>query len=827
MPVDQQTPWNIRSYDDDIDTADQARPVLPEAGEVKAAYQYARVATLSKYIPALNKEILRDGMAERSRILKRQLAVSVLVLAANLAGTIWVNTTYPPDRHGIGTFLYGDCTRISRISTAIHVVLNVLSGLLLGAGSYCMQLLVSPTRHEVDIAHARGAALDIGVPSVTNLPHIDCKRLVGWLALAVTATLLNFFWNSTIFTSVPVVSIPRALATSDFLEAGDNWSKTDPVASSLTKAMNMTRLEPKDCIYESLDPLSSTRSVLVVAKNMTSAQNNGSSLLNGWMSGWDFWHIGNYWLCSVYDPKHQKHHDWLVCNQRWADSLGDEWAVQVGPMNYPKDDPGGIPNILVDYCLVGDAANNEGRCGLHHSIHIMIVVCACTVVEFMLLLWTAFYFRKRGNLKAGLAGKRQRNLVTMGDAISDFLEEPDVRIGNKTTRGGYKLKDANWVECRVSWFKATSLHMWAFSIVLFAAALIAFPSGLVGSFMVNLESTGVDMDLPSIWRQGFKAHAYLVGHLPWVPEHRARVADLISNILMANAPQVAVSFIYLFYNNILTRQLAADEWVQFVRPSGKKALRVSAPAGMQRSSHFLSLPMRYGVPFMANSIVLHSFISQGIFVLQTSSFGPGPDGVRQPEFDDVTCRGYSALGIILALIVATISVLVLIIHSFIRTYRDIPPGFQLLGSSSAAIGLMCQRPEGDTDAHLFPVRMGIVSDPETDKKGVAGRLVFSTDIDLGQPMANENYIQPILVPPLPRPKKIWLDPPEESLQITRSTARARDSRIQKEIWNIANKAYPRVEPPAEIFRKLDKLFKAGRDLKTPNRIWKDAPGKQL
>ncbi|KAJ7213785.1 hypothetical protein C8J57DRAFT_1601936 [Mycena rebaudengoi] len=746
MPVDQQTPWNIRSYDDDVDTADQPKPFLPEAaGELKAAYQYARVATLSKHIPALNKEIPWDG-----------LAVSVLVLAANLAGTIWVNTTYPPDRRGIGTFLYGDCTRISRIGTAIHVVLNVLSGLLLGAGSYCMQLLVAPTRHEVDIAHARGAALDIGVPSVTNLPHIDRKRLVGWLALAVTATLLNFFWNSTIFTSVPLVSIPRAMATSDFLEAGDDWPKTDhlshlpwwhvpaagwddgvtfdlsPIYSMKTKAMNMTRLEPKDCIYESLDPLSSTRSVLVVAKNMTSAQNNGSSLLDGWTSGWDFWDGSDDWLCTVYDLRehvylNQKQQ--MVCNQRWADSLGSEWAVALGPRG------SGMPNILVDYCLVGDAADNEGRCGLHHSMQIMIVVCACTVVEFMLLLWTAFYFRKRGNLKAGLAGKRQRNLVTMGDAISDFLKEPDLRI---TTRGGYKLSDAKWVECRVSWFKVITLRMWAFSIVLFAIVLLAVPSGAIGSYMAHLGSMGVSMDLASIWRQGFKPHAYGIGHLPWVTGHRAGVADLIGNILVANAPQVVVSFIYLFYNNILTRQLAADEWVQFVRPSGKKALRVSAPAGMQRSSHFLSLPMWYGVPLMANSIVLHSLISQGIFVFQTSSFSPGPEGVRLPEFDDVTSRGYSALGIILALIVATISVLVLIIHSFIRAYRDIPPGFQLLGSSSAAIGLMCQRPEGDTDAHLFPVRMGVVSDPETDKKGVAGRLVFSTDIDLRQPMANEN-----------------------------------------------------------------------------------------
>ncbi|KAJ7255951.1 hypothetical protein C8J57DRAFT_1235865 [Mycena rebaudengoi] len=286
----------------------------------------------------------------------------------------------------------------------------------------------------VDIAHTRSAALDIGVPSVANLPHIHRKRLVGWLALAVTATLLNFFWNSTIFTSIPVVSIPRALATSDFLEAGDDWSKTDPLShpwwqlptgwddtvtfdlspiySMKTKVMNMTWLEPKDCIYESLDPLSSTRSVLVVAKNLTSAKNNlGSSLLDGWTSGWGFWDAGGSWLCAVYDLKEYKY---FGLSQQQMATLGDEWAVRVGVGGFG----GSIlvpPNILVDYCLVGDAADNEGRCGLHHSMQIMIVVCACTVVEFVLLLWTAFYFRKRGNLKAGLAGKRQRNLVTMGD----------------------------------------------------------------------------------------------------------------------------------------------------------------------------------------------------------------------------------------------------------------------------------------------------------------------------------------------------------------------------------------------------------------------------
>ncbi|KAJ7832670.1 hypothetical protein B0H14DRAFT_2802673, partial [Mycena olivaceomarginata] len=615
-----------------------SRPLLPAAGGA-ASYQFARVVTLSKYIPALSQEIPRDGMAKRSAMFKMQLAVAALVLVANVAGTAWAGAAYPPDRRGIGTFL-----------TALHVLLNVLSTLLLGAGNYCMQLLASPSRSEADNAHACGVALDIGVPSIKNLRHIDGKRVVGWSAIGVTATLLHLFWNSTIFTSLPV--------------AGDNWLETypmshheggtpfdlSPIYSMKTNAMNLTRLEPKDCVYESLDILRSTRLLLVVAKNMTSAQNNGSS------------------------PARRL--DDMQCNKQWADSLGNEWVVRVGPRF------SGIPNILVDYCL--------GRCGLHHSMHIMIVVCVCTAVEFMLILWTARHFRKGGKKR------RERILVTMGDAISDFLEEPD--------RCGYSLSVVEWVECRVYWFKAASLRLWAL--------LIALSSGRLGSYMVHLESFGVGMDLP----------------------RQEGGADLIRNILVANSPQVIFSFIYLFYNNILTRQLAADEWVRFVSPSGKKPLRVSAPAGMQRSSHFLSLPMRYGVPLMANSMLLHSLISQGIFLVQTSSFSPGPDGLRLPEFD-VSATGFSVLGIILALVLCAVSVLVLIAHSFAREYRDIPPGFQLMGLSSAAIGLMCRRPEGDTDAHLFPVRMGVVYDQKTDVMGVEGRLVFSTDIDLRQPVA--------------------------------------------------------------------------------------------
>ncbi|KAJ7437923.1 hypothetical protein B0H11DRAFT_2255020 [Mycena galericulata] len=175
---------------------------------------------------------------------------------------------------------------------------------------------------------------------------------------------------------------------------------------------------------------------------------------------------------------------------------------------------------------------------------------------------------------AMLRTQRARTLVTMGDAISAFLEDPDVPVGRTScyctiNTGGYRLSVAEWAECRISWFKAATLRLWAFSIVLFAAAL-ALSSYVFGSYMVHLESQGVGMDLAStFWRLGFKVHHNLIGYPLW------------KNKTVLYQEGVLASFIYLLYNDILTQQLAADEWVRFVRPGGKKPLRVSAPAALQ------------------------------------------------------------------------------------------------------------------------------------------------------------------------------------------------------------------------------------------------------
>ena len=50
----------------------------------------------------------------------------------------------------------GDCDEMKKIDTWSHLAINLLSTLLLGASNYAMQVLVAPTRENIDEAHPQG-----------------------------------------------------------------------------------------------------------------------------------------------------------------------------------------------------------------------------------------------------------------------------------------------------------------------------------------------------------------------------------------------------------------------------------------------------------------------------------------------------------------------------------------------------------------------------------------------------------------------------------------------------------------------------------------------
>lgn len=216
-------------------------------------------------------------------------------------------------------------------------------------------------------------------------------------------------------------------------------------------AKNLTRLEKSACIDSFIDTLNATRALIVVASNVTSAQQNGSSLISGFLSGWDVWFRNGFWICEAYDPLYGR---W--CTREWANTFVDQWVVSFNVTNPDS------PKALVDYCLVGDSGDNSQRCGMHYSAFLLPAVCVCTLLESLLIRWTSLKHR-------------EKTMLVMGDAIADFLEHRDIAmrdVGTDNTSTTARpspviVAETPWVPVpRLPWFNVVSIPTWTASLVL-------------------------------------------------------------------------------------------------------------------------------------------------------------------------------------------------------------------------------------------------------------------------------------------------------------------------------------------------------------------------
>ncbi|KAH8176407.1 adenosine/AMP deaminase domain-containing protein [Sarocladium implicatum] len=98
------------------------------------------------------------------------------------------------------TIIYrGPCDDVNTRNLWLHLLLNVVSTCILASSNFFLQLLTSPTRRDVDRAHAKGSALDIGVQSLRNLAHVSRRNLCFWLVLACSSLPIHLVFNSAIF----------------------------------------------------------------------------------------------------------------------------------------------------------------------------------------------------------------------------------------------------------------------------------------------------------------------------------------------------------------------------------------------------------------------------------------------------------------------------------------------------------------------------------------------------------------------------------------------------------------------------------------------------
>jgi hypothetical protein len=359
----------------------------------------------------------------------------------------------------------------------------------------------------------------------------------------------------------------------------------------------------------------------------------------------------------------------------------------------------------IDYCI---SEPTKPHCKLEFSIGIFAVVIACNLIKSAAMLWTLFR-------------QRENTLVTFGDALASYLESPDRSTTSRcllSKKGllrstGKPLSPAfdpnNPLPISFSrlhvyrWYNAVSRKRWIVTMTLCVSAILVACIFFKIAYLQNLGTPN------QLFTVGF-------GSLnPYATIQFPEPLDLAKCTLLANTPQLILSFLYLMYNGLYTCMHLAHEYGGYAKD--RKSLRVTTPIGNQRSTYWLQLPYTYGVPLILASAVLHWFISQSIFMVRVSVWKDGME--TSLRFQSVV--GYSTAPMLCTILLGTCMLLVAVGMGF----RKLPSSVPIAGSCSMALAAAAHRPESDVDAAVLLVKWGVVRQPE-DAEDV-GHCCFTSE----------------------------------------------------------------------------------------------------
>jgi hypothetical protein len=137
------------------------------------------------------QNVKKRHFSGRSFTLRLAIFLLSAVLIANIAFTVVALVVSSKLGLGRGTLMSGKCHAVNLADTGLHVLINVLSTAALLGSTTFMQLLSSPTRKDIDRAHAQRRVLDVGVSSLRTLAGISKRRVFLWVVLALSALPLH------------------------------------------------------------------------------------------------------------------------------------------------------------------------------------------------------------------------------------------------------------------------------------------------------------------------------------------------------------------------------------------------------------------------------------------------------------------------------------------------------------------------------------------------------------------------------------------------------------------------------------------------------------
>lgn len=464
--------------------------------------------------------------------------------------------------HGFGDLYQGDCKLVARYNTVVHLGINIVSTLLLGASNYCAQLLVAPTRFEVDRAHEKRDWLDIGVPSFRNLwkRRIARKRKVTWTLLMISSVLLHLIWNSAVFAAKPFNSYRIVTVTSDYLTDAGPWpTQNNQTLHLLQNTKSLFYLNATQCIERYISPNPGQMDVLIVAANVTMRDraslvdgNSSSSLLyeDDSFDGGTNWIWAQSWLCSAYAQPGSRPASWCT-----AEYLAKEvdWIVTW----YSWIGIGVVDKSLwvkVDHCVSAGVESLDNHCALRYSALILLTVCILNTAKCVAIYYTAFL-----HYRSDTSPREKASLVTIGDAVASFLAEKDLTTERLPFASREEFTKEKWPTqrsprlhpgpslCAIPWFRAASWIRWLVTLTLCVAVLVVV-AVLLTKGIDEERSQSIAVDIKSMAAQGLGAPLPYATAIGGFTRRISQMAGFYVATLFANMWQVSRTVALISYS---------------------------------------------------------------------------------------------------------------------------------------------------------------------------------------------------------------------------------------------------------------------------------------
>ncbi|KAI1269145.1 hypothetical protein F5Y18DRAFT_373760 [Xylariaceae sp. FL1019] len=684
-------------------------------------------ASLFSHISGKRKGSYKFGLSKRDRALLLQVTLIVAVFITNLTILLYASLRYPAV-NGVGLLYSGDCGTIQTANRWLHLLINVLSTAMLSSSSYCIQLQASPTRADVDKAHKRDKWVDIGAPSLRNLRYIGRWRLLSCVVLLLSSLPIHLVFNSAVFQSLASNDYSVAVVKDSFLTGAswnlstaqrngqgnvgwDEWKVTAPdedyetIISGIQQDVMKGHYERKnlsDCyaLYDDYWNLQQGN-VVVLIKNETLRTSDDDTLL----------------LYTFVAPRYDNY-----AKNLWAATNGTNDTVAFSPDPPVTTVYLGPPHFEASHCFVQPARPATDKCRLEYSTHILYTVVILNFIKLIAIL-SVFTSRRVAsrrlkarseewdageseNAQGSIAARKEVVLSTLGDAIESFMRDPDEATRGMCLLDKYDavkqdrdIRPRQWRLSPKRWFSSVTWKQWFSLIFIYLLFLTGLYTSL-GLLTASLKDRNFNLTLAFFRSLGFgsvSALTYLNIALP-----RGDPVGLISNVLIINSPQVLFSILYSISGAVLTTFLVQNEYSLMWKSDRRKTLRVSEPVGIQRSSYFISLPLRYGIPLNVSSAVFHWLISQSYFLARVTALLPNG---QQDYGNSFSTLGYSPYPIIITGIIGFINLMAIVMMGF-RRYDGT---MSMVSTNSRAISAACHGlPEDREFGYQLPIQWGVI-----------------------------------------------------------------------------------------------------------------------